>query len=149
LTSYVGVLGTNYTLTDGVFFLDSAVRWADITDGTSQTLMAGERPPSTDFWYGWWYTGYGQLGSGSLDMLLGAAERNSGARYVGNCPPGPARYGPGTLTDQCAVFHFWSLHPGGGNFVFCDGSVHFLTYDAAAILPALATRSGQEVVSLP
>jgi hypothetical protein len=30
-----------------------------------------------------------------------------------------------------------------------DGSVHFLTYDAAPLVPALATRNGREVVSLP
>jgi prepilin-type processing-associated H-X9-DG protein len=47
------------------------------------------------------------------------------------------------------VFHFWSLHIGGANFVFADGSVHFLPYSAAPILPALASRDGGEVVSLP
>jgi hypothetical protein len=33
---------------------------ADITDGLSNTLMVGERPPSSDFQYGWWYAGAGQ-----------------------------------------------------------------------------------------
>jgi prepilin-type processing-associated H-X9-DG protein len=47
------------------------------------------------------------------------------------------------------LFHFWSLHPGGAHFLYADGSVHFLGYDADAILPALATRAGGEVVSLP
>jgi prepilin-type processing-associated H-X9-DG protein len=47
------------------------------------------------------------------------------------------------------VFHFWSLHPGGANFAFCDGSVRFLPYSANDILPALATRAGGEVAVLP
>ena len=41
---------------------------------------------------------------------------------------------------------FWSLHPGGANFAFADGSVKFLRYSAADILPALATRAGGEAV---
>jgi prepilin-type processing-associated H-X9-DG protein len=47
------------------------------------------------------------------------------------------------------MFHFWSLHSGGANFLVSDGSVHFFTYDAAPIMLALATRNGREVVSLP
>jgi hypothetical protein len=31
----------------------------------------------------------------------------------------------------------------------CDGSVHFLSYSADTILPALATRAGNEAVELP
>jgi prepilin-type processing-associated H-X9-DG protein len=45
--------------------------------------------------------------------------------------------------------HFWSQHPGGGQFVFADGSVKFLSYESADILPALASRSGGEVVEVP
>jgi prepilin-type processing-associated H-X9-DG protein len=39
------------------------------------------------------------------------------------------------------------MHPGGGNWVFADGSVRFLPYQSNGILPALATRCGGEVVS--
>jgi prepilin-type processing-associated H-X9-DG protein len=38
---------------------------------------------------------------------------------------------------------------GGANFLFADGSVHFLSYAADDVLPALATRSDGEVVTLP
>ena len=149
LTSYVGVLGTAYNLRDGALYLNSKVRLTDITDGTSNTILVGERPPSFDFWYGWWYAGYGQAGTGSIDMLLGASEINLGGAYVSMCPPGPYHFQPGRVQDQCNVFHFWSLHSGGANFLFADGSVHFLPYSAAPILPALASRSGGEVVELP
>jgi prepilin-type processing-associated H-X9-DG protein len=47
------------------------------------------------------------------------------------------------------MFHFWSLHPGGANLLFADGSVHFLGYTADPVLPALATRAGGETVTLP
>jgi prepilin-type processing-associated H-X9-DG protein len=147
LTSYVGVLGTDYTTTTGVLFIDSRVHLLDITDGTSNTLMVGERPPSADFWYGWWYASVGQAGTGAPDMLLGAREQNLGDSYVWFCPKGPYHFTPGRVDAQCDVFHFWSLHTGGANFLFADGSVHFLTYAAEGVLPALATRAGGEVVS--
>jgi prepilin-type processing-associated H-X9-DG protein len=44
------------------------------------------------------------------------------------------------------MFHFWSLHSEGAHFLFADGSVHFLNYSAASILPALASRAGGDVV---
>jgi prepilin-type N-terminal cleavage/methylation domain-containing protein/prepilin-type processing-associated H-X9-DG protein len=147
LTSYVGVLGTNYLRRDGSLILDGQLRLTDLRDGTSHTLLAGERPPSPDHWYGWWYAGFGQLGTGSLDMLLGVREENARQGIAGNCPPGPYHFRPGRIDALCAVFQFWSLHPSGGNFLFGDGGVRFLTYDADRILPALATRAGGEAVS--
>ncbi|MFO0842488.1 MAG: DUF1559 domain-containing protein [Gemmataceae bacterium] len=149
LTSYVGVLGTSFDRTDGVLFLDSRVRLIDITDGTSNTVLAGERPPSADFWYGWWYAGFGQAGTGSADMLLGVRERNRGGAFVQACPKGPYHYQAGLTSEQCDLFHFWSLHVGGANFLVADGAVRFLAYPADSLLPALATRGGGEVVSLP
>jgi prepilin-type N-terminal cleavage/methylation domain-containing protein/prepilin-type processing-associated H-X9-DG protein len=147
LTSYIGVLGTAYDQPDGVLFVDSRARFTDIADGMSQTLMAGERPPSADCWFGWWYAGFGQAGTGSGDMLLGVRERNIGGPYVANCPRGPYRFVPGNINEQCDLFHFWSPHSGGANFLFADASDHFLHYSSDPIMPALATRAGAEAVT--
>ncbi len=146
-TSYLGVSGTASERQDGLLFKDSSVSMSQITDGTSNTLLAGERPPSTDLSFGWWYRGWGQRIDGSAEMLLGVQERDwLGSRYA--CPPGPYAYGPGRIANQCDMFHFWSVHPGGANFVFADGSVRFLAYSAQPSMPALATRSGGEVVPM-
>jgi prepilin-type processing-associated H-X9-DG protein len=66
-----------------------------------------------------------------------------------NCWQGPYFFSPGTLQNICDPFHFWSLHSGGANFLFCDGSVHFIPYSAKDIMPALATRAGGEAVQWP
>lgn len=147
-TNYLGNEGRNYLSLDGLLFADSNITFSDITDGTSQTILAGERPPSADLYYGWWYAGTGQAFTGSCDMILGVRELNNPKSGL-DCGPGPFEFAAGTLKNQCDQFHFWSLHPGGAHFLFADGSVHFLPYAAAPILPALATRAGGEVAVLP
>lgn len=150
LTDYLGVSGLNYLAGDGVLYWASRVRLTDITDGTSNTLMVGERPPSPDFWYGWWYAAEGQANSGSGDTVLGVREIHApGDQYTASCPPGPYHFAFGNLNNMCDTFHYWSLHSGGADFLFADGSVEFLSYAADSVLPALSTRSGGEVVSRP
>ena len=82
---YLGVAGLTTGLAGGVLFHESKVRFADIGDGTSQTLMVGERPPSSDFRFGWWYAGVGQDMDGSADMHLGVQEFRSTFRAP-TCP---------------------------------------------------------------
>jgi prepilin-type N-terminal cleavage/methylation domain-containing protein/prepilin-type processing-associated H-X9-DG protein len=149
VTSYLGNLGTDHTKKDGVLYSGSRTRFGDISDGTTHTLMVGERPPAPDFWYGWWYAGVGMAASGSPDSVLGVRELRLGAPFTPSCQTGPYQFEGTTITDPCGVFHFWSLHPGGGHFLMCDGSVHFLRYSADKVLPALATRAGGESVELP
>jgi prepilin-type processing-associated H-X9-DG protein len=112
--------------------------------------MVAERPPSADLNFGWWYGGGGQSKDGSGDSVLGVREMYVGPFGSGQlCPAGPYHFGSGEISNQCDAFHFWSLHSGGANFLFCDGSVRFLAYSADSILPALATRAGSERVSVP
>jgi prepilin-type N-terminal cleavage/methylation domain-containing protein/prepilin-type processing-associated H-X9-DG protein len=146
-THYLGVGGLNQNTRDGVLFLDSNVRLTDIRDGASNTLMVGERPPSAKNDLGWWYAGWGQNKNGSGDSVLGVRELCNYINAQG-CPPGPYSFRRGDLQNQCDAFHFWSLHPGGANFLFADATVRFLSYAADAVLPALATRNGGEPVSL-
>jgi len=147
-TSYLGVAGRNGFQNDGTLFADSRVKFADIRDGQSNTLLMGERPPPGDFRLGWWYRGWGAAKDGIGETILGVRERNFGADYK-SCPAGPYAFAPGKPENPCDAFHFWSLHPGGANFAFADGSVRFLSYAADSVLPALSTRAGGESVPPP
>jgi prepilin-type processing-associated H-X9-DG protein/prepilin-type N-terminal cleavage/methylation domain-containing protein len=148
-TSYLGVEGQDLYSQDGILFRDSHIMIGDVTDGTSHTLLAGERPPSADFQYGWWYAGEGQQLTGSADMVLGVQEQDVIPYSWAQCFQGVYTYGPGRISNQCDMFHFWSLHPGGANFLFADSSVRFLSYSAVAIMPALASRAGGEIATVP
>ena len=171
LTSYMGVTGRdsyqetlpgtgNPTATsaklpgqDGILYVNSKVRIAAVTDGTSNTVMIGERPPDNTTEYGWMWVawGYDGYGFGAGDCLLGVRERIPSMRTT------PALYRPGTPSNPTDWNHYWSLHPGGGMWLMADGSVRFIPYSAGAavvtqvnainvtLLECLASRDGGEV----
>ncbi len=138
---------------DGIFFIDSSVRLADITDGTSTTFLFGERyhrDPEFDrrrpvVWPGtssplWGWSRWGNvLSPGANASVTLSAPVPINYRV----PPGGDL---STLQDR--VCAFGSGHPGGANFAFADGSVRFVS-DSIPLptLQALSTRAGGEVVS--
>jgi prepilin-type processing-associated H-X9-DG protein len=146
--SYLGVEGKNAGLNDGLLYMGSRHKFGDATDGTSCTLLIGERPPSAKLDLGWWYAGWGQRQNGDAEFLLGVRTRCYN-QDAATCDEGPYHFMAGKIDNQCDAFHFWSLHTGGANFAFADGSVRFFRYSADDILPALATRAGGEAVTAP
>jgi prepilin-type N-terminal cleavage/methylation domain-containing protein/prepilin-type processing-associated H-X9-DG protein len=128
-------------------------RLAGISDGMSNTLLVGERPPGHSLDYGWAFGCIGQGWTGTLDCTLGVNEMNlhqSGLPELDDCPDGPYLFSAGRINNPCDQFHYYSLHPGGANFLFADGSVHFLNYEIDnQTLRALASMSGGEVVTVP
>lgn len=143
LTSYLGISGVDHTDNTGILYYGSKTTTAAIRDGLSNTLLVGERPPSSDYNLGWWYTGAGQDGSGNCDVTLGTREIPTIGGLLSGCSGEPG-FREGNIDEFCDALHFWSLHAGGANFLFADGRVQFMNYESAEILPALATRAGGE-----
>jgi prepilin-type N-terminal cleavage/methylation domain-containing protein len=158
-TSYLGVTGNDndfntqfFGPTNGIFDVSRAsigVRLVEIIDGTSQTLMVGERPPGQDFFWGWWSVS-------DFDCLLSTQDQLAGpGGFYGGCiapgifrqPTDPRSIGmqPGAPCGGDAN-HFWSMHTGGGNWLLGDGSVRFMPYSAAPITIPMGSRNGKEVV---
>ncbi len=165
-TEYLGINGTsaksnliiiggsNLPNEDGILYHKSRVKIADITDGTSNTLMVGERPPSADLNFGWWFGSDGKWSedeAGTGEGTLGSVEQDYFNNYLKpqfHCATPKLGFQPGDVNDNCDQAHFWSLHTGGANFLLADGSVRFVSYTIRPeIFPQLCTRAGGEVVT--
>jgi prepilin-type processing-associated H-X9-DG protein len=163
---------------DGVFYGNRAVRIQGITDGTSNTIAVGETSrfqPDPDAIFNSW----------TRNLWFGSAAPNS-SRPQGTASTVPSLNAPFLVGDvgiysfslaptgetnawlflqsgnDCRTFGqfgFRSFHPGGANFLFCDGSVRFLKNSIDMGNPnyatpvdigtyrKLSTRAAGEVVS--
>ncbi|MCU0714367.1 MAG: DUF1559 domain-containing protein [Pirellula sp.] len=128
-TDYSGISGSSHNATrdigrNGILFpVDRnerpvALSW--VIDGTSNTIVIAEAIALGETNYGFWSCGANCLGhdEGSINNRRGSL-------------------------DEIA-----SLHPGGANAAFADGSVRFLSEKLPLdIVAALCTRNNQEVIS--
>jgi prepilin-type N-terminal cleavage/methylation domain-containing protein/prepilin-type processing-associated H-X9-DG protein len=112
---------------NGVFFLNSAVRYEDIPDGTTHTIFLGEKV-STENDLGWMSGTRATLRNTGERINASLADYRSRRGLRGMAPPPPIdpRQDPDQDPDL-AVGGFASHHPGGANFAFGDGSVRFLS----------------------
>ncbi|MEN0109397.1 MAG: DUF1559 domain-containing protein [Planctomycetota bacterium] len=99
-----------------------------ITDGTSKTAQIGESVVELDF-HSAAYFGDGDWATFGLPLNTGFQT-----------PPNERREGQWWMQRG-----FNSNHPGGAQFVYCDGSVHFINENVSTpVYRSLGTRSGGE-----
>ncbi len=148
---YVGCAGQfevdDYAhMNNGVFFRNSRIGIRDITDGSSTTLMAGERSRNLAdaTWVGVIPT---------ARVCTNPSWKNpdcepANVMVLGHTGPSPNRGWVDVPNYKAAGSDdFWSLHPGGCNFLFCDGSVRFVKETVnPKIFSSLSSRAGGEVI---
>jgi prepilin-type processing-associated H-X9-DG protein len=155
INSYLANAGTrswfigNATF-DGVFQINSRITLTQISqnDGTSNTLMVGERWSFDRKWSdlpnrrGWAWSSYNAV----QDNMGGTAVP------INYTIPAAAPEPPSFAFTDDRLTAFGSGHPLGANFVMCDGSVIFLRLTSTSdltTLQRLARPRDGEVVSLP
>ena len=118
----------------GLIFNKSKIRIAEITDGTSQTFLVGEKYLDP------------------VNYLTGTDAADNENLYVGfdndNARSTNAIYFPPQRDTKGYTAHIYgSAHPGGLNMAFCDGSVRLIPYVIAATpYERLANRGDGEVI---
>jgi prepilin-type N-terminal cleavage/methylation domain-containing protein len=112
----------------------SHTRFGDFLDGTSQTLIVGERRYLS--------TGVGEVTS----AWCGTLAHDAGYLYFASVPHVPIH--PGDSVNLPDGFN--SAHAGGTCFLLGDGSVQFLSASLdKAVYHALSTPAGRETIAAP
>jgi len=183
VTSYGGNGGTRsyhpdtgFVLADGIFFATGSeskpkpnlrpVSLSDITDGTSNTLLFGERsrwdPNYNTFaaqGWDWEFKFYGNwCGASRLVVAHNTLSAYSRINYrlpfdyehrASAVPPANSAADFKYYIDL-RVCAYGSHHPAGANVTMADGSVHFVTDNLGLdVLRSLSTRRGWEAVVNP
>ncbi len=133
--------------TDGVIYPKSKTQIAHIRDGTTNTLLVGERINELRVW----------TKGAAIDSSKACVYQSKNVRWSMNqdindlCYRGTYRTCPsGSTSLKFNDAEFGSRHPGGAHFALADGSVQFVSGSIElTILQNLATRAGGELATLP
>jgi prepilin-type N-terminal cleavage/methylation domain-containing protein/prepilin-type processing-associated H-X9-DG protein len=149
-SSYAATVGDDSSDADGyigngVFYRNSWTRIADITDGTSNTTLAGDRA---------WSQAHGIWAGALNNAITRAGTQNVWPNATATSPVLVLVHNNFiniTTDSDGGLDDFSSNHTGGANILFADGSVHFLPSITGngpqrRAFWALGTRNGGEVV---
>ncbi len=117
---------------------NQSVKLQSVTDGTSNTIAAGEGLPAQ------------RADNNVWDWNSGANGTTVPMNYFTPVSCTIAGWGSTNWQSRCAYTNtgFKSKHPGGCNFLFVNGSVHFLKQSINMFTYcALGSRNGGEVIS--
>jgi prepilin-type N-terminal cleavage/methylation domain-containing protein/prepilin-type processing-associated H-X9-DG protein len=125
----------------GVLGRDTKIRLTGISDGSSNTFLVGE----TSWTRGGAPVGYRVWHRGcNTNAALACGSCRNMANGLATVWAG------GGTTAAYNNFSFGGIHPGGTNFLFCDGSIRSITNNVSlGLLLATASRDGGEVQIVP